>query len=150
MMGIRKYIPSKIRDLYYDVLEIKQQKPHDPLVPPLRLRKIIGQTNIFTINRIQNLQNYYTPKSTDTILDVGCGCGGLPYTLMRYYNFKGQYRGFDIHKPSIEWLKQNYTLPYANYVFTYADIYNQGYNKKGKISADQYIFPYKRQNRSAV
>lgn len=112
----------------------------DELVPPLKLRHIIGLDN-FKVDRAEMLAKHLDLMNGDSILDVGCGCGSLAYSLIRYHNFQGKYEGFDIVKDFIDWLQGHYTTKYPNFRFTFAPLSNNNYVRKGENAGD-YTFPY--------
>ncbi|MGD0159505.1 MAG: class I SAM-dependent methyltransferase [Candidatus Bathyarchaeia archaeon] len=112
----------------------------DELVPPMKLRHIIGLDN-FKVDRAEMLAKNLDLRNVNSILDVGCGCGSLSYSLIRYHNFQGKYEGFDIIKDFIDWLQQHYTTKYPNFHFTFAPLSNNNYVRGGE-SAGAYTFPY--------
>jgi SAM-dependent methyltransferase len=124
-----------------NIVDLPRNRQKDQLIPPLKLRRIIGQTDDYTINRLAQLKTYCDLKPTDSILDVGCGAGSLAYSLIRYYNFQGKYEGFDIIKDFTEWLTKHYSK-YFNFNFRHANVYSAAYNSTAKIPASKYKFPY--------
>jgi SAM-dependent methyltransferase len=131
--------PNWIRSSLLDLLDIINCRRG--LVPPLRMRRFIGQDQDFFINRVLQLERCGF-IGTERILDVGCGCGSLPISLIRHSNFKGTYEGFDIVKEFIDWLQQHVTTRYPNFHFQHADLCNSNYNTNGKGSSSKYNFPY--------
>lgn len=66
--------------------------------------------NYFSTNRIKWDQFYdsekriiesLNPENTTTVLDIGCGCGGLGLALREKFNVV-EYTGIDIHKSAID------------------------------------------------
>jgi SAM-dependent methyltransferase len=129
------------RSTAYTLIDLPHTIGRDPMIPPLRLRRIIGQSDNYTTNRATLLKEYCSLTQNSSVLDVGCGCGSLAYSLLRYYNFKGSYDGFDIIEKFISWLKKSYSQ-YPNFRFKHANIYNHSYNKKGDTLAADFSFPY--------
>ncbi len=82
-------------------------------------------------------------KPSDRVLEVGSGIGRKAVPLMSFINDNGSYDGFDIVKDGIQWCKKKITTHRKNFNFIHADIYNDLYNKAGKIKSQEYIFPYK-------
>lgn len=80
-------------------------------------------------------------KPNDTVLDIGCGIGRMAIPLTHYLT-QGQFYGFDIDKRGIKWCQKNVSNSFPNFHFQYVDIFNKYYNKKGKIHADAFVFPY--------
>jgi ubiquinone/menaquinone biosynthesis C-methylase UbiE len=140
--GLNLKLPMPLRAAMLDLLELSINRQDDPLIPPLRLRRIIGQTDNYTMNRVTQLKIYCGLKPTDSILDVGCGCGSLAYSLIRYHYFQGKYEGFDIIKEFTDWLRQNITPKYPNFHFKHANVYSASYNYTAKILPSKYKFPH--------
>lgn len=80
-------------------------------------------------------------QPSDTVLDIGCGIGRMAIPLTRYVT-DGAYYGFDIDRRGILWSQKNISKKFPHFHFQYVDIFNQYYNKKGKIKAEEFIFPY--------
>lgn len=139
--GLNLTLPMPLRAAILDLIDSRSRQD-DHLIPPLRLRRIIGQTDNYTVNRVTPLRTYCGLKPTDAILDVGCGCGSLAYSLIRYYDFQGKYEGFDIIKEFTDWLSENITLKYPNFHFKHANVYSTSYNCTAKILPSKYKFPY--------
>lgn len=81
-------------------------------------------------------------KSSDTVLDIGCGLGRMAYPLAYYLHPSASYYGFDIIPSLISWA-QSITPFYPNFDFQLVDIYNKMYNPQGILSAETFHFPYK-------
>jgi ubiquinone/menaquinone biosynthesis C-methylase UbiE len=132
-------IPNKLRVALLNLLELSRSE--DTLVPPLRLRRIIGQTD-FKTDRLTHLVINCNLKKTSKVLDVGCGCGRLALSLLPYLSKQGSYEGFDIIKDFIDWLQVNITKKHPNFHFQHANVWNSSYNPTGKIKASEFKFPY--------
>jgi len=91
------------------------------------------------LNYFQNLCGI---KSSDKILDIGCGSGRMAIPLTKFLDSSGVYEGFDIFSSGITWCQKNINPKYSNFHFLLADIYNKEYNPNGKINSSQYKFPY--------
>lgn len=133
-----KYIYYSLQDLT-ETLTGKRDKSY----PPKRLNfvgssdfKHVGDEFIEHFKRIGDL------KPTDNVLDIGCGIGRIAIPLTKHLNEKGSLDGFDIDKRGIKWCQKNITPHHPNFRFQYVDIFNKYYNKKGKIPAEKFTFPY--------
>jgi SAM-dependent methyltransferase len=136
---LRSLVPQQVKNCFYDLSDLTARSP--PLTPPLKLRKIIGQKTAFFENRVPLLLENCEFRNDSTILDVGCGCGSLPVSLIKYSTYSGQYFGFDIVKDFITWLSNTVSKSHDNFHFFHSDVWNSSYNPKGKIAASKYRFP---------
>jgi SAM-dependent methyltransferase len=150
MMGvIKRFIPqpakSAIKYTAYacvDVLDFLRGR-RDPLVPPRRMI-FVGNGDFKKIG--DEFLRYFIElgglKPGDRVLDVGCGIGRMAVPLTQYLNANGKYEGFDIVAQGIDWCIKNIASRYPNFDFQVADVYNQGYNPRGRFDAAQYKFPF--------
>jgi SAM-dependent methyltransferase len=138
--GFNVFIRKTARNLILDIKDLPNR--NKPLIPPLKLRRIIGQSDNYMQDRTEPLKKYGNLTPNSAILDVGCGVGSLAYSLISYNNFQGRYEGFEIEKDFTDWLRKNITPKYPNYHFIYADIFNKSYNFSGKILPAEFRFPY--------
>lgn len=81
-------------------------------------------------------------QPSDSVLDAGCGIGRMAIPLTHYLDERGRYEGFDVMHHGIRWCQRHITPRFPNFKFQLVDIYNQGYNPKGKWRASEYRFPY--------
>jgi SAM-dependent methyltransferase len=134
------------REVSYSTSDFKERFSgnRNPLVPPIRLRNMVGGASVFmemaeqfnlAFREVCNLQPY------ERVLDVGCGAGRIAFPLATYLDKRGSYDGFDISKDAIRWCQKAYRK-YPNFHFQVADIYNGQYNSTGKIQSINYKFPY--------
>lgn len=79
-------------------------------------------------------------RPTDTVLDIGCGCGRIAVPLTGYLT-SGAYEGFDIVLPMVKWCQENITSRHPKFRFTHADLRNTLYRDRGEDAAE-YAFPY--------
>ena len=135
-------LPMPLEATVLSIANLSGNRQKDQLIPPLKLRCIESQTDNNPTERETQLKIYCDLKPTDSILDVGCGVGGLTYSLTKYYNFQGKHEGFEITKEFTEWLKQNTTSKYSNFHFSYANGFCAAYNNTASIPASKYRFPY--------
>src|SRR6266566_6868678 len=136
----------RVRYLYYGVAETVQALlgRRDPFTPPRRLIDSIGGGDFKNTGR--EFFGYFIEigglKPTDCVLDVGCGCGRMAVPLVSFLSDQGQYWGFDIMRPGIEWCQKNIAARDPRFHFQLADVYNPAYHRKGKHPAHLYKFPY--------
>ena len=83
-------------------------------------------------------------KSSDSVLDVGCGFGRLGLPLVNYLCDGGQYHGFDIIKSQVTWAQNNISDKYPNFHFKHIDVRNDIYSENG-VRASEFTFPYESQ-----
>lgn len=81
-------------------------------------------------------------RSTDDVLDVGCGVGRMAYMLAHYLKPEARYEGFDIIDQLVDWAAAKITPSYPNFAFRKVDVYNKHYNPKGIYKASEFRFPY--------
>jgi SAM-dependent methyltransferase len=115
-------------------------------LPPLYLRRYVGPLRSFESSGAEfrsYLQLLAELKPSDSVLDIGCGCGMMGIYLQEYLNETGYYTGVDISRSAIKWPHKNITGKYPNFKFLHIDINNLTYNPKGKLNAENFIFPFK-------
>jgi SAM-dependent methyltransferase len=146
---IKQFIPQPAKDAIkymayagVDMIDILRGR-RDPLVPPRRMI-FVGNGDFKKIG--DEFLRYFIElgglKSGDSVLDVGCGIGRMAVPLTQYLNASGKYEGFDIVAHGIDWCTKNITVRHPNFHFQIADVYNKGYNPKGRFNAAQYKFPF--------
>ncbi len=89
-------------------------------------------------------------QPTDHILDVGCNIGTVAYGLVHYLQPSGRYEGFDVVENFLSWTQQEITTRKPNFNFNWHNIYHPLYNSTGKISANDFVFPYPDQSFNCV
>ena len=147
-MGERGLVPNflkpTIRKIYYSLVDmIDTLKGRDSLTPPKSLM-FIGGGDYKEIGN--EFKGYFIKlgglKPDHRVLDVGCGVGRMAVPLTDYLSREGGYWGFDIVQKGIEWCQKHIMKNFNNFQFLHVDIYNKYYNKKGKLTANQFCFPY--------
>jgi len=132
-----KYILNSFQDFISFITGKKNE------YPPKRLN-FVGSSEFKKVGDefVKYFINLGHLNKTDTVLDIGCGIGRMAIPLTKHLNNKGELYGFDIDKRGIKWCHKNLTKKYPNFHFEYVDLYNKYYNKKGKIKAENFKFPY--------
>ncbi len=136
-----------LRKLWYwpgDVLDYITGR-RNPLTPPRRLAFIYGFDPEFKILGDQFLHHFIQLgklKPDHRVLDIGCGVGRLALALTDYLSPSGVYRGFDLIPEGVRWCQRQITPRYPNFEFELADIHNATYHPRGRLSAEQFRFPY--------
>lgn len=152
---IKKLVPppgrSAVRGALYlvgDSVDLLLRR-RDALIPPRRLRCRLYRPYRDPRHYRATAEEFFEYFKTlcnlhpdERILDVGCGSGHMTIPLSGYLCPKGEYYGFDVNRPVIEWCRANISSEYPNFNFQVADIYNAAYNPTGKHSASEYTFPY--------
>jgi SAM-dependent methyltransferase len=115
-------------------------------LPPYWMRREVGSAKSANFEKVglefrNYLQTLAGLKRCDATLDIGCGCGRIALRLTDILD-AGTYDGFDIMPEFVRWCRNNITPKYPQFQFQVADIYNKNYNPKGKISSEEYKFPF--------
>jgi len=76
------------------------------------------------------------------VLDVGCGVGRMAIPLTKYLSPQGGYEGIDVGSEGIKWCSNHITPRFQNFRFQWADIFSEGYNRRGAVHASDYRFPF--------
>ncbi len=116
--------------------------------PPHSLRAFVGGAQRFDeVGRffLAEFQRLGLFSHGTRVLDIGCGCGRLSYTLAtdeKLRELEVRYTGMDIDQASIRWCQRHITPLNPKFDFYHADCYNPSYNPNGSIAAAQYRFPH--------
>jgi SAM-dependent methyltransferase len=120
-----------------------QQQPDAGIPdPPQELITPIGGTMAIGIGHLQELREMAGIAPEHHVLDIGCGPGRTAVPLTTYLTAEGGYEGFDVSEGAIRWATEEITSRYPNFRFTYADVFNGGYNPTGAIKPTDYTFPW--------
>ena len=113
-----------------------------PMIPPKR-KIFIGQGNFEAIGKrfLESLIKDANLRPDDKVLDVGSGQGRMALPLTEFLTPNGEYYGLEIVNKAVEWCNQEYSA-HPNFHFIHANVFNKHYNKKGKVKANQYKFPF--------
>jgi len=116
----------------------------DPITPPHGLWFVGGEENHKAIN--EEFLRYFVElgglKPDHHVLDIGCGVGVMASRLTSFFDSESSYDGFDIVQPGINWCQKHITSRFPNFTFTYADVFHEQYNPKGKLQITSWSFPY--------
>ena len=138
-LGIKRNLVDLI-DLIY--LRVSRRKN----IPPYSFRAYVGPIDEF--ERVpQEYIAYFKLlcglRMDQTILDIGCGPGRFASQLLCSPNFfHGEYYGFDINKRMIGWANSNIASHHRNCHFECVELMNSLYWPNGKLSAENFSFPY--------
>jgi SAM-dependent methyltransferase len=113
---------------------------HDPLLPPRRLRGIVGEGDFAAVGDelLGHLVELADLTPASDVVDVGCGIGRVARPLAGWLR-EGSYAGFDVDPTGVEWCRARYP---ERFRFEVADLRNARYNPGGTRSASEYRFPY--------
>jgi ubiquinone/menaquinone biosynthesis C-methylase UbiE len=142
---IIKPIIATIRKVCYFLIDIYESflGLRDELTPPKSLI-FIGNGDFKKIG--EEFLQYFIEigglKTTDRILDIGCGIGRMAIPITKYLSKEGSYEGIDIVADGINWCAKKITPKYPNFRFQLADVFNKHYHPKGKHKASDYKFPF--------
>lgn len=81
-------------------------------------------------------------QPSESVLDIGCGCGLMALHLADYLGAEGRYIGVDIHRPSISWCRSHISAKYPNFTFALMDVRSRAYNPRGRYPAEDYSFEF--------
>jgi SAM-dependent methyltransferase len=118
--------------------------PRDPLIPPRRAN-FVGNSDFAATGDefLELFRTYGDLKSSDRVLDVGCGIGRMARPLTRVLAPPaGSYDGFDVVSHAITWCQQHYRATQVPFRFVHVDLHNPQYNPDGRRPADGFRFPY--------
>lgn len=114
-------------------------------LPPWSLRFYVGCAGDFEgsgAEYLAYLKVLAGLRSSERVLDIGCGCGMIALQLTDFLRPPGSYVGLDISARAIAWCRRHIGVKHPNFNFVHADIRNTRYNPQGTLGAETYRFPY--------
>jgi SAM-dependent methyltransferase len=111
------------------------------LIPPPHLHNV-GLADFATVGvaYLQHFTSLCGLREDDRVLDIGAGTGRIARPLTTVLR-TGTYHGLEIVEESVHWCQLAYRS-YPNFDFQHADVRNSLYNRRGKVSAAEYRFPF--------
>lgn len=111
-------------------------------IPPKRSRDFVGGGDFREVGREfrGHIRELAGLEPSDRVLEVGSGIGRIALPLTEELDERGSYDGVEIVKRGVRWCEANITSAHPNFRFHHADIANGTYNRRGKISAQEYRF----------
>ena len=79
---------------------------------------------------------------TSSVLEVGCGAGRLSRVIADHLAPTGSYVGLDVRAELIRELEARVPPAYPNVHFVEADVQNERYRPRGRLSGAEYEFPF--------
>ena len=133
-------LPSRGRGLF-------EQKPSGQgPIPPLGLMFDGPRSYDLFLSMGKETSEFYKTavalKSTDSILDIGCGIGRKTIPLLGYLSDQALYVGMDLDRRGIDWLLRNVTSQNQRFVFIHFDIFNKFYNPNGALDPSRLVLPF--------
>lgn len=80
-------------------------------------------------------------RSTDNILDVGCGPGRMAIAIGDEMKWKNKYIGFDVREEDVIWATNNINTLHPDFSFKHIDVSTSRYNTNGKILSSEVVYP---------
>ena len=123
----------------------------DPLLPPFSMRRLVGQSK-WELNGddfkkhgchfVEKLVQDAGLESASRVLDLGCGCGRLAVPLTKVIGPSGGYVGLESIEPLVRWCRRSITSRFPHFQFIQAEVQNAVYNRRGKLQAETFRFPF--------
>jgi ubiquinone/menaquinone biosynthesis C-methylase UbiE len=136
----RVRIPPFVRHFLFFILDIvKRVKNPGGLIPP---RSLMFRPSPYFMEFGEEIKNRLIDdcglQPDHRILDIGSGEGRVAIPLTGYLSKTGEYWGLEIRKKSVEWCQKKITSRYENFHFQHWDIFNEQYNPKGSLNAEDF------------
>ncbi len=139
---LKKIVPLPLR-VQFKKLSYAWLDWRDPITAPRvpsRAKTFIGGGDFVAVGEdfFKTLKRHGL-KSSDYVLDVGCGQGRMARPLVDYLT-DGHYIGMDIAAEGIAWCENQYA-DVLHFDFIHMDVFNSRYNKEGSQQAADHVFP---------
>lgn len=80
-------------------------------------------------------------RSSDRVLDVGCGTGRVAVPLLGYLD-SGSYEGLDVHPEVVRWCEANIAWRSPAFRFQAVPVQSDWFNPWGSEAASEFTFPF--------
>ena len=143
MLGVLARAATSLRLRAADALDAMLGR-RDPLIPPRRLN-FVGDSDFRLTGDefLTYLRELAQIKSSDRVLDVGCGIGRIARVLPAVLQPPGgSYDGFDVSDAGIEWCSERYRDTSVPFRFRHVDVHHPHYNTSGSGDPTVFRFPY--------
>jgi SAM-dependent methyltransferase len=100
--------------------------------PPRYLKRFIGDPRNF--RQGEAFASFLVGlglKSSDSVVDIGCGCGSIAIPLSQFMGSSSRYLGLDIYAPAIDWCARHVTPRHPHFRFVHLDVSNPIYTSGG-------------------
>lgn len=121
-----------------------RRQERKPPEPPESLLLGVGagdylETGRLTLSLLERLAGL---RTSDRVLDVGCGLGRVAWPLSTRLGRQGSYTGFDVVKVYSDWCAESLDLDPERFRFLHVDVRTSLYNPDGSILAEDFAFPW--------
>lgn len=139
-------IPRKARALWRTIFPERYRPHKGSILPPRDLRMggpeyedddFFLDSAIAEGNRVIKKLGC---KSSDFLIDIGCGQGRLPIGLI-HESFTLSYLGVDVKRDSIDWCKKYIERRHPHFRFQHVNVVNALYNPTGDSLTSDYRLP---------
>jgi SAM-dependent methyltransferase len=119
--------------------------PPRPEAPPPEISGGVGPGDFWAVGdrTVELLGELARLRSSDRVLDIGCGAGRVAWPLSLRLGPRGTYVGFDVVLPYVEWCRQSLNLDPARFSFEHHSLHSSAYNLSEKATPENFVFPWK-------
>ncbi len=103
-------------------------------LPPVEMRALVGPTEESAFDNPNGDPVFpdLPIELSDSVFDLGCGCGRLARQFLQQRPRPSRYVGLDLHAGMIRWDSQQLTPVDPNFTFIHHDVYQVGFNPNGQ------------------
>jgi SAM-dependent methyltransferase len=103
-------------------------------IPPVEMRALVGPIDEEAFDNPSGALVYadLPAEQTETVFDLGCGCGRVARQLLQQEPRPRRYIGIDLHAGMINWDRANLGAVDQNFTFIHHDLYERGFNPNGQ------------------